>query len=94
MVNATMDASGYSFKCFTNLCLEPKVKRMISKIYRKKQQEKSMNKAMAMGNRLKSKIQEKVEYMFAMLKDKMYLFIRIIGFKKSRDQNCSSTFGL
>jgi len=60
-----------------------KAKGMTSKIHRKKQRGKPMNKNVAKGNSTKSKIRAKVEHVFAVLKDQMNLFIRTIGLKRA-----------
>lgn len=60
-----------------------KAKGMTSKIHRKKQRGKPMNKNVIKGNSAKSKIRAKVEHVFAGLKDKMNLFIRTIGLKRA-----------
>lgn len=43
-----------------------------------------MHKNISKGNSTKSKIRAKVEHVFAVLKDKMGLFIRTIGLKRAK----------
>lgn len=56
---------------------------MTSQIHRKKPKGKAMNKNVAKGNAIKSKVRARVEHVFAYLKDKMKLFVRTIGLKRA-----------